>query len=381
MSRNEMETGREADLDFSALDLELKQMAEETPEVPADFHARWTQAVREEAETGRREEAPAEEDRTEQRKADARRQRRYLISAAAAFIMVIGIAIVLQKTPGGLFTEVKNTSAPVTTEQPADSPGLTDGAEQTVSVSETNAAGEAAAEESVVAETTDSAVSGDAGEVPAIVGSAAKTRDDTGKEASKTAALTAEEAEESYESEEGYPEEAQYAAGIAGSGDTGGASAAEEEAPAPATLTANAGADLVFYDMAQDAEAEAEEDLPDDGTWYEAAEASMPATTAAPTPAPTAEPTPAPAAEPTAEPDAETEGQEAAAAAAASTEKTAKQETAPEQAETPEEESSPSFLQRLWDLILLITPWVLGVMVVVLFLVTYVIRIKQRKRK
>ena len=51
MSRNEQKTGRTADMDFSALDLELEQMARETPDVPEDFHSKWTQAIRNEAAT------------------------------------------------------------------------------------------------------------------------------------------------------------------------------------------------------------------------------------------------------------------------------------------------------------------------------------------
>ena len=33
----------------AALDRMLEQMARETPEMPADFHARWTEAIRAEA--------------------------------------------------------------------------------------------------------------------------------------------------------------------------------------------------------------------------------------------------------------------------------------------------------------------------------------------
>ena len=48
-------------------------------------------------------------------------------------------------------------------------------------------------------------------------------------------------------------------------------------------------------------------------------------------------------------------------------------------AETAEE--NVSFLQRVWDWVLKVTPWALMVIVVVLFLVTYVLRIIQRRRK
>lgn len=64
------------------LDRMLAEMAQETPEMPADFHARWTEAIR--AEAG---EAP----RTETGKhREGRRQLRYILSAAAVFIFLIG---------------------------------------------------------------------------------------------------------------------------------------------------------------------------------------------------------------------------------------------------------------------------------------------------
>ena len=40
---------RERKDELTELDLELAKMAQETPEMPADFHARWTEAVRAEA--------------------------------------------------------------------------------------------------------------------------------------------------------------------------------------------------------------------------------------------------------------------------------------------------------------------------------------------
>ena len=47
MSDQEKNTGRTDDMDFSALDEELARMAEETPEVPADFHENWARMIRE----------------------------------------------------------------------------------------------------------------------------------------------------------------------------------------------------------------------------------------------------------------------------------------------------------------------------------------------
>ena len=62
------------------VDRMLEQMAQETPEMPADFHARWTQAIREEA---------GDQSRTEKHR-EGRRQLRYILSAAAVFVFLIG---------------------------------------------------------------------------------------------------------------------------------------------------------------------------------------------------------------------------------------------------------------------------------------------------
>ena len=66
----------------AALDRMLEQMAREAPEMPADFHARWTEAIRAEA---------GEVPRTETGKhREGRRQLHYILSAAAVFIFLIG---------------------------------------------------------------------------------------------------------------------------------------------------------------------------------------------------------------------------------------------------------------------------------------------------
>ena len=70
---------QERNEDMTELDRMLAQMAQETPEMPADFHARWTEAVR--AEAGQK--------KTEKQQ-DSRRQWRYILSAAAAFVFLIG---------------------------------------------------------------------------------------------------------------------------------------------------------------------------------------------------------------------------------------------------------------------------------------------------
>ena len=65
--------------DWAALDRELAQMAQETPEMPDDFHARWTEQVRAEAGQAQRK-----------ARTESRRQWRYILSAAAVFIFLIG---------------------------------------------------------------------------------------------------------------------------------------------------------------------------------------------------------------------------------------------------------------------------------------------------
>lgn len=83
MSKNrqeaEMFSGMNAEEDYSALDRELAQMAQDVPEMPADFHTRWTEQIR----TGK---AQAEQ----QMHGERRRQWRYLLSAAAVFVFLIG---------------------------------------------------------------------------------------------------------------------------------------------------------------------------------------------------------------------------------------------------------------------------------------------------
>jgi len=65
--------------ELTALDCELARMAQETPDVPDDFHARWTEQVR--AEAARMKKTAGKE---------ARRQWRYILSTAAVFAFLIG---------------------------------------------------------------------------------------------------------------------------------------------------------------------------------------------------------------------------------------------------------------------------------------------------
>ncbi len=65
--------------DWAELDRELAQMAQDTPEMPDDFHARWTEQVRAEAGQAR-----------QKARMEKRRQWRYILSAAAVFVFLIG---------------------------------------------------------------------------------------------------------------------------------------------------------------------------------------------------------------------------------------------------------------------------------------------------
>ncbi len=103
MSDQEKNTGRTDDMDFSALDEELARMAEETPEVPEDFHENWTRMIREEAAAGKPETETAEPRKV-------RGQLRYIMSVAAAFVILIG-GVVLARN-NGLLQE--KTNAPGT---------------------------------------------------------------------------------------------------------------------------------------------------------------------------------------------------------------------------------------------------------------------------
>ena len=73
--------------DTALLDRELARMAGETPEVPADFHARWTEQIR----------AEGAKQKTESKK-ESRRQWRYILSAAAVFVFLIGGTLLTRNT-------------------------------------------------------------------------------------------------------------------------------------------------------------------------------------------------------------------------------------------------------------------------------------------
>lgn len=110
MSDQKRNTGRTDDMDFSALDEELARMAEETPEVPADFHDSWTKMIREEA-AAEKPETTAEKSRKE------RGQLRYILSAAAAFVVLIG-GVVIARNNGLLKGTPTVSESPVLAASP-----------------------------------------------------------------------------------------------------------------------------------------------------------------------------------------------------------------------------------------------------------------------
>ena len=105
MSDQEKNTGRTDDMDFSALDAELAKMAEEAPEVPEDFHENWTRMIREEAAAGR----PAAAAKPRK----GRGQLRYILSAAAAFVILVG-GVVIARNNGLLQGRTSAPEPPVT---------------------------------------------------------------------------------------------------------------------------------------------------------------------------------------------------------------------------------------------------------------------------
>ena len=97
------------------LDLELKRMADETPPVPEDFHARWTERIRAEAaaqqpaapeaepaaleaESAAPEAEPAAPEAKPAAK-ESRRQWRYVLSAAAVFVFLIAGTLLTRNNP------------------------------------------------------------------------------------------------------------------------------------------------------------------------------------------------------------------------------------------------------------------------------------------
>lgn len=91
------------------LDAALAQMAEEVPPMPADFHARWMNAVRAEAENT----APAEEPAPKQPLSIVRWTR--ILSVAAVFVFLIGGTLLYRNSKKSL-----TSSVPFATEKRED---------------------------------------------------------------------------------------------------------------------------------------------------------------------------------------------------------------------------------------------------------------------
>ena len=420
MSRNDQKAGRIPDMDFSALDMELAEMARETPDIPADFHNRWMQAVRDDA-AGRRNEATASgRDNTERRKEDARKQRRYILSAAVAFVLVIGIAMMLRNQTDNPFNRVKTTPVPAAQEQTEPAVSATPEPEQTVLPSgqaekqeqttpvpvpnEEPEESEEAADTGapLLTEDTDAACA----EEPAEALYSAVMAGSAGEVNLSLKAKQSQEQEKEEEEEEATAESADlweldYVGETADNGDQN--LAAGTSMPVYAAILSN-------YALGSNADSTEEERAEEEIMTAEAEEAESRADEPE-LPAETAEPIPAAEVYDTAEESSDNAGMTEATAEQEEPEKSGSEEKTADAADTREPAREPegdreeaaaagtpakntqkpekteaepentSFMQRLWETLLMITPWALGIAVVTLFLVTYVIRYKGRKRK
>ncbi len=244
------------------LDAALAQMAEEAPPMPADFHARWMNAVRAEADST----APAEEPAPKNTLSVVRLTR--ILSIAAVFVFLIGGTLLYRNSKKSLTSSVplaaeKQENAE-TVDEPAAEPAVEAAAGAVMEEAE-----EAAAEEPLMMESYMQAA--------AVDGAA------------------------------GAPEEAEDRQDLKAAGAVPNTfAAASKTKPAEA-----AGIDAEEADYAMEA-AEFEEEPAMEAAVYEAAEeAAVPAPTEAPTPEPTAAPTSVPTAEPTAVPTDEPEPEQA----------------------------------------------------------------------
>ncbi len=190
---------RERKDELTELDLELAKMAQETPEMPADFHACWTEAVRAEA-AGQQTE----------KKHETRRQWRYILSAAAVFVFLIGGTLITRGTKNDKVakTPAMNESAAVVSEAAEDpDAGMpeTNGAVLFAeAVKDANAfAGGAAPEAAAPAAQADFATEAEA------------AYDEAAEDAEAYDAAPLYEAAEAYEEEAAYETNAAYEAGAA----------------------------------------------------------------------------------------------------------------------------------------------------------------------
>ena len=323
MNDQEKNTGRTDDMDFSALDEELARMADETPEVPTDFHEKWTRMIREEAGAGK----PAAA--VKPRK--GRGQLRYILSAAAAFVILVGGVVIARNN--GLLQE--KTSVPET-------PAL---------MANSVTAGETTEEAETVYK--DAAVSMEQTALPDMSADSIPIPDPEAgllsvKATDHAAARGAETKESAEDSEPAVPMLTATAEPTAVPGLMMG-SAAVETGEAPETDTAES----ELTDMAA-----GETEM--GGTAEEAAEASE---------------TGAADSELTDMAAMETEMEETAVAAAEESAET----PVPETGEDEGQEVDRSFLQQAWEGILDAVPWILGGAIIVLFVLTRVIRPDKKK--
>ena len=171
------------------LDRMLAQMAQEAPEMPEDFHARWTNAVRS-------DETPAaggaqKQDGTDKRR-EGRRQWRYVLSAAAVFVFLIGGTLLTRSYEKGLKNNppaAENVSVMKTETIP-----------QTAAAGLSNTALTAAdeAEPAFYAETEEAAEEEAEPEYYAVTEDAAGADDEETAEADRDAGVYAEQAAEAY---------------------------------------------------------------------------------------------------------------------------------------------------------------------------------------
>ena len=240
----------------------LEQLAEDVPPMPADFHGRWMNAVRAEAE----KDAPAAGKETRDKTASLVRWTR-MLSVAAVFVFLIGGTILYRnsrKTLSAPYAAVENAALPEAAEPAAEK-------------EEAMAEPEAAAEEPE-ADMAAYAVY-EAEEAPVMM-------------AASPAASEAEEADRTYSKS---ASAANALAGDAPAMAAGTAAETAEDAAAPVFEAAEA-------DYEEEAAYEAEAAYEDAAAYEAAAPTPTEAPTAVPTAAPTAAPTEAPAPEPTAEP-------------------------------------------------------------------------------
>ena len=108
--------------DQAMLDRALAQMAQETPEMPADFHNSWTSAVRAEAAKEQEiNELPAAAGSKNDFAVEItaaqparRRQWRYILSAAAVFVFLIGGTLLTRSTNKDIRSDNMAGGVPVT---------------------------------------------------------------------------------------------------------------------------------------------------------------------------------------------------------------------------------------------------------------------------